>query len=214
MKKLAVLVVMAMVVAACSGASEPDVADAPTTTAAVSSSGSSSPIESTVTTTVAAPTTVAGASDLSSCVVGEWEMQSQRFFDDLYAAAPAQDLPPGEFTHTGGSYVLIVGGDGSFASERRAWTFEVTSDFGDLIMKVSSSQSGTYTLDGELLSTSLAEGEAPDVEMVVDGVPFEFPEGLAPVSAPSANFSGAMVTCDGDVLTASFDGFTSIWDRS
>jgi len=222
MKRLTVIVVVAIVAAACSSSSDSDVATTSTTNTASADTSStlvsSAGVESSTTTVTAAPTTtVAVASDVSSCVVGEWEMDSQQFFDDVFASLPAAlpaDEAIGEFTYASGAYVLLIGADGTFSSERREWTFQVASEDGDLEMTVDGAEAGTYTLVGGQLTT-VTETTAPlAISMAIDGVPFEFPTGFAPVTPPNAEFSGATVTCEGDVLTASAEGFQSIWYRS
>lgn len=219
MKRLTVIVVLALVAAACSSSSDSDVAEGLTTSSASSETSSTttagSADASSTTATIAAVTTTsaAAATDVTSCIVGEWEMDSQQFFDDVFASLSDEEQL-GEFTYASGAYVLLIGNDGSFSSERRDWSFQVTSDVGDLQMTVSGAETGTYTLDGNLLSTVSGTSEPLEVSMVVDGVPFELPAGIAPVTPPNADFSGATVTCEGDVLTASAEGFQSIWYRT
>jgi len=220
MKRLTVIVVLALVAAACSSSSESDVETASTTTAPTASADSSTtsaPIAgisaSTTTVTAAPTTTVAVASDVSSCVVGDWEMDSQQFFDDVFASLPAEEAI-GEFTYASGAYVLLIGADGTFSSERRQWTFRVASEDGDLEMTVSGAEAGTYTLAGDQLTTVTETTSPLEISMAVDGVPFEIPTGFAPVTPPNAEFSGAVIACEGDVLTASAEGFQSIWYRT
>ena len=44
---------------------------------------------------------------------------------------------------------------------------------------------------------------------LVDGEPFTFPGGVTPFEPPQAEFTGATVSCDGDTLAATAEGFTS-----
>ncbi|MFV2000558.1 MAG: hypothetical protein ACC654_09375 [Acidimicrobiia bacterium] len=220
MKRLAVVVILALVAAACSSSSDTGSAAEPTTSTtsvdATSSSSSSTSAGSTTTTTTETVSTIVAAaddSDVSSCVVGDWEMDSQQFFDDIFAALPA-DEALGEFIYTSGAYVLLIGADGTFSSERREWTFQVASEEGDLEMMINGAETGTYTLVGNQLTTVSESSEPLEISMAIDGVPFDLPVGFAPVTPPNADFSGAIVTCEGDVLTASAEGFQSIWYRT
>lgn len=188
-----------------------DAAGSATTVASASTSTSAAP--ATTTTVAAASTTGAAAAGLESCVIGTWEMDSDKFFEDVVALAPSDGIE-GEFVHVGGAYLLIIGGDGSFEAKRDNWAFAVTSDFGDLEVVINASQSGTYELDGDMLSTRVEPGEPPEMAIKIDGEPFEFPGGGLPIAPPEAEFSGATVTCDGDILTATAQGFASVWSRS
>lgn len=181
-----------------------------TTTAAPSDTTASS--EQTTTTVVAPPTSAASEPSIDRCVVGTWELDSQKFFEDVLATMPPDEMI-GEFEHVGGAYLLTVGADGTFESRRADWAFAVTSDLGDFELTINSSQSGTYELDGDVLSTTTESGEALEVEIKVDGVPFEFPGGGSPIEPPEAEFAGAIVSCNGDSLTATAEGFSSTWSR-
>lgn len=222
MKKLIALVaVLALVIAAC-GSDEAD----ETTTTTVAAGGDTTTTAADTTTTTAADTTTTTAADttttvgdassgdsaLAECVVGTWELDSRDFFERLLEALPPEEQI-GEFEIVDGAYVLTVNGDGTFSNERVDWTFAVTSDFGDLQVRISSEQTGTYTIEGDQLTTRTDPGDPPEVEFLVDGSPFEFPGGVQPIAPPEAEFSGATVSCSGDTLTASADDFTSTWMR-
>jgi hypothetical protein len=145
--------------------------------------------------------------------VGVWELDSDAFLAAVTEAAADEAGDVGEFTFGGGSYRLTVGADGTFVDERTDWTLLVVSDFGDLAVTINDRNEGTYTLEGDVLSTTIDMGEAPEVTFLVDGLPVEFPAGTSPVQPPAAEFTGASVTCDGDAMSAFFDGFTSEWLR-
>lgn len=217
MKHLAPLfLALAMLLAACSTAATDE-----TTTTTTSASGTPSTTttstggDGTTTTTVAKTTTTAAseASDgVSSCVIGVWELDAETFFEQLLAAMPA-DEQLGEFAVVDGRYVLTVNADGTFSNDREDWTLGVESEFGAMEIRINSSQSGTYTVDGDQLSTTVAAGDPPEIEISVDGQPMNLPGGVSPISPPEAEFSGATIACQGDSLTATVDEFSSTWKR-
>ena len=215
MRRIAVAIAVLLAATACSASGD----DTTTTTVpAGAASGTTTTTVAVTTTTVAGPettttTTVAAGSDLASCVVGTWELDSDAFLAAVTEAAADEAGDVGEFTFGGGSYRLTVGGDGTFIDERVDWTLLVVSDFGDLSVTINDRNEGTYTLEGDVLSTTIDMGEAPEVTFLVDGVPVEFPAGTSPVQPPAAEFTGATVTCAGDAMSAFFDGFTSEWLR-
>lgn len=217
MKHLAPLfLALAMLLAACSTAATDE-----TTTTTTSASGTPSTTttstggDGTTTTTVAKTTTTAAseASDgVSSCVIGVWELDAETFFEQLLAAMPA-DEQLGEFAVVDGRYVLTVNADGTFSNDREDWTLGVESEFGAMEIRINSSQSGTYVVDGDQLSTTVAAGDPPEIEISVDGQPMNLPGGVSPISPPEAEFSGATIACQGDSLTATVDEFSSTWKR-
>jgi len=202
MKRLTVIVVPALVAAACSSGSDPDVAEVSTTSTTSSETSTTAAASAATTTTTAATTTTdVVVADISSCVVGEWEMDSQQYFEALDG-----------MTNTSGAYVWLIGADGTFSIELRELTFQIPSLDGYAEMMQNGAETGTYTLVGNQLTT-LSESSEP-LEITIDGVPFDLPVGSAPVAPPNADFSGAIVTCEGDVLTASAEGFQAIGYRT
>lgn len=216
MKRLVLIMSLMLVVAACSSGG-----DDPTTTTVAASGATdtttTTAAPSTTTTTVApaetTTTTAAPASDLATCVVGVWELDSEAFLAAV-SEGLADEEDAGEFGFGGGSYSLTISADGTFIDERSDWTLEVTSDFGDLAVTINDRNEGTWTIDGDVLSTTLDAGEPPELAILVDGVPFEFPGGAPPFEPPDAEFTGATVECSGDAMSASFEGFTSTWMRT
>ncbi|MGI9586396.1 MAG: lipocalin family protein [Acidimicrobiia bacterium] len=220
MKRFASVLVLALVVSACSSGTTSDTTTT-TTTVAASADGASATTttgaapETTTSSTAAATTTTAAQSDtgsLAACVVGTWVLDPVAFFDEVLALQP-QDGLDGEFVFVSGDYVLVIGADGSFESRRDDWTFAVMSDAGDLQITVRDTDSGTWTIDGDVLSTAVTPGDPPEIEILIDGQPFEFPTGI-PFEPPEAEFTGATVACDGDQLSATSEGYTSIWMRT
>ena len=220
MKRLAImLLVLAALVAACSSDSSDDAA--PTTTVAAIEEQASAPTTSDATTTTAAATTTeattttaAASGDITSCVVGTWELDSQAFFDAIVDTLSA-DEQPGEFMFEDGAYLLVVEEDGTFQSIRDDWTFSVDAEGEVIQLRMNDVQTGTYSFDGSVLTTRLEGGSPAEIEILIDGVPFELPGGQTPFEPPAAEFEGAVVSCDGDVMTSSsdLDPFSSTWRR-
>jgi hypothetical protein len=218
MKKLATLLIGATVVlAACTTATSEDTTttqsgDATTTTSSPDAGGSGTTSPESTTTTVGSDSDGA-STELGECVVGVWELDAQSFFEQLLAAMPP-DEQLGEFAVVAGRYVLAINADGTFSNDRDDWTLSVVSEFGELEIRINSTQSGTYVLDGDQLTTKVSPGDPPDVEFFVDGEPMVLPGGVVPIAPPEAEFSGARVSCEGDVLTATANDFTSTWVRT
>lgn len=219
MRRIVILMLLvALGVAACGSDGGTDEPAASSTTTESSQAEVTTTLATTTTlvsTTTAPASTTTGpdpASDVASCVVGSWELDSEAFFDDLLATLPS-DEQVGEFSVVGGAYRITAGADGTWVNERDEWTFLVTSEFGELQLTIDDQQTGTWSIDGDVLSTTLEPGEAPEVSVLVDGAPVEFPAGTLPIEAPEAEFTGAAITCTGDTMTASFEGFTSTWSR-
>lgn len=219
MKRLTLIVaVLAIVAAACGSSSDPETTTTSTSQPGASDTTTSTAIaEDTTTTTTEAPvetsTTLEEASgDLASCVVGVWALDSQPFFEAIQDALD-DATGGGEFNFVGGSYTLTVGADGTFIDERKDWSFEGSTDFGDVQIVVNDRNEGTYTLEGDVLSTTIDMGEPAEITILLDGVPFETPGGVSPITPPDASFTGATVTCTSDLLTATFEGSTSSWTR-
>jgi hypothetical protein len=217
MKKFALVLAVALIAAACSSGSG---TDSTTTTVAVSGDDSATTtrgVAAATTTSSAAvsTTTTASQSDsgsLASCVVGTWVLDPVAFFEDVLAFGDQEGFD-GELVFVDGQYVLVIGADGTFETRRDNWSFAVVSDAGDLQVIVNDSDTGTWQLDGDVLTTALTPGDPPEIEILIDGQPFEFPGG-APFEPPEAEFTGATVGCNGDTLSATAEGFTSVWMRS
>lgn len=207
---------LAVVAAACS--SSPASSDTTTTSGGggqePTTTAQDSGAPATTTTTSMAETTTtsgAGAGALESCVVGRWVLDPAAFFDQIMASEEEID---GEFAFLGGEYVLNIEEDGTFTSTRDNWMFAVTSDFGDLQVTVNESDVGTWTFNGNVLTTTLQPGDPAEIEILVDGQPLVLPGGVAPFEPPEVEFTGAAVSCDNDTLTATFDGNDSVWTRT
>lgn len=214
MKKLAVVVVLAIVAVSCSSSGSDD-GSSTTTTVAVSGASTAPPSDSGSTTTTAVPTPPpAGEGGLDECIVGSWDLESQPFFDQIAASLAGSDAP-GDFEHVGGVYRITASPDGTFLDERIDWTFAVRTDDGDMELTINHTQTGTYTVEDGMMTTSIPSGgDAPEVAISIDGVPFNIPGGTIRFDPPAVSLDSAVATCDGDTLTISYEGFTSTWSRS
>lgn len=212
-RTMIVMVSIALAVAACSS----DPVDTTTTAASGAAAESTTTIsgDGATTTEATAETTttqaVDRAGDIEQCVVGEWELDSEGFFNVVMAEVEEAE---GEFEYVGGQYLLFISDDGSFTNERRDWTFGFISDMGDFEVRINHVQTGTWMIDGDLLTTVSGVSEPPVIEFFIDGEPFLFPGGVSPVAPPEAEFEGATVACDGDTLSATVEGLTSTWSRN
>lgn len=224
MKRLFILLAaLALVVAACSSG---DSGDTTTTIAGggseeTTTTGGGSDTSST-STTAAEPESTTTTEDgggspagLAECVVGTWELDDDVFFEAIEQAANDEGVDG--FEAVSGEYLLTVAGDGTFTVEQIDWGFKVTSEFGDLELVVNSDYTGTWSIDGDVLTTMVEAGGEREVDILVDGEPFEFPGGILPIEPPEAEFTGAVVSCDGDTLFAMNPEdeieFTSEWSR-
>jgi hypothetical protein len=218
-KRTVAFIASVVVLAACSSTTEAETSTtvavdpgASTTTAVSDTTTTTGSVDSTTTTEGTTTTTSEPSASLAECAVGVWELDSQAFFDDLIASMPPEEVV-GEFLLIDGAYLLTIGADGTVVNERKDWTFGVDSDYGQLEIRINSVQTGTYTIDGDVVTTSMDPAPPADVRILVDDVPVSFPGGVSPVEPPDAEFTGATITCSGDVLTATADGFSSTWDR-
>ena len=223
MRRITVMLAAVCVIAgACS--TDTEAADTATTTTTegggqtAAESSTTSTAESSSTTTAqqqneTTTTTAPAPASLDTCVVGTWVLDPVAFFETVLAEQPQEGMD-GEFVFVDGEYLLIIGADGTFESRRDNWSFAVTSEFGDLEVTVKDSDVGTWTLDGDVLSTTLEPGDPAEIAITIDGQPFVFPGDITPFEPPEAEFTGATVACDGQSLSATADGFTSVWTKS
>jgi hypothetical protein len=217
MKRLVIACTLLAVTAAACSSDSTDADTSTTTTVTAATQGADETTTTAATSTSEASTTAASSEpasgSLETCVVGRWVLDPVAFFESVLAETPQEGLD-GEFAFIDGEYVLIIDADGTFQSLREDWSFAVTSDFGNLEATVNDADVGTWSLDGDVLSTTIEPGEPAEIAILVDGQPFVFPGGVAPIEPPEAKFTGATVACDGDTLSATAEGFTSEWARS
>lgn len=210
MKKIAIAAVVVLVAAACSSTST----DTTTTTtvegAEASTTSSAAPDTTAATTTTTVPV---ASGNLAECVLGTWELDSQNFLDQISEGIAGEENLA-EFTYLGGAYQMAMKPDGSITSSMIDWSFGTVTDFGSLDMTMNHTQEGTYTVDGDTMSTNIpGGGDLADIEFSVDGQPFEFPAGIMPVDPPDVTFGTASPDCGDTTMSIAVDNFTSIWNR-
>jgi hypothetical protein len=214
---LILVAVFAVVVAACSGGGDE------TTTTVLDDGGATTTVdvgsdETTTTVTIAGATTTlaaAGNGDADdSCLEGTWVLDGQPFFDAIMAEMSAEEAQGATFEYVDGEYQAVIGGDGSFVDRRVDWHFAVTSPAGSLDMIMNHERTGEWVSNDGIISVTLPSGEAPDTQILIDGVPFEFPGGSVPFSVPAMDWVPAAYSCDGNTLTIMAEGITSTWNRS
>lgn len=241
-----VLVVGALLLGAC-GDDDPAAGDSTvastssttstTTVIAVDTASESTPSTTTPATTAPAttdppptdpPTTDPPATDpppttepdggVDSCLVGTWELQSQRFFDELIAQSPEQF--PGSVTHVGGRQVIEFSADGTATGGREQWSFRIDGPEGTVYVTLDAMEEGTYATDGDRMD--VAQTTVGDVEVSMEieqggsRVPLPAPMGGTFPGEEAAAASGTY-TCDETTFTlTSTEGaitLTNVWDR-
>lgn len=215
MKRIGIVAAVVMLVAAACSSSSADTTTTTTAGGAGTTTSSSAAPGTTAasTTTTETPPDQSSADGLAGCVIGTWELDSQHFFDQI-ADELADEGEDAKFEYLGGAYQIAAMADGTFTSSRIDWSFGAMSEFGDIEITVNHVQEGTYTVDGGTLSTNVpGGGEAADVEIKIDGVPFDAPGGVSPIEPPDASFETAAPDCGDDTMTITFEGYTSIWNR-
>lgn len=216
MKRFTLIVALGLTLAACGGGAD----ETTTTTADDGTATTTTATGGDVTTTTGAAeetTTSLAASGNGgtgdSCLVGTWTLDGQPFFDAIMAQMSPDDLQGGTFEYVDGDYQAVIGADGSFTDRRVDWHFAVSSPAGDLDMIINHERTGEWVEDAGVISVTLPAGEAPDSQILIDGVPFEFPGGAVPFTVPAMDWVPADYTCDGDTLTITAEGLTSTWHK-
>jgi hypothetical protein len=147
---------------------------------------------------------------VDQCLIGTWVLRSQEFFDQVSAQAG------GETKYRSGQNRLVIRDDGTYTTIRDAWSFEAISPQGSVIGVIDAENSGTWqATDVEMLIEELG-GEEATVQLFfeiggelqsIPGVPTQY-------SFASESFSGQIpYTCKDDLMTATADEVTSIFDR-
>lgn len=216
-RRTAIIVAILLLAAACSS-SDDGGSDETTTTAAVGESSESgaaaettsttaATTTSTSTTTTAAPEPVAAAGE---CVVGTWEQRSQEFIEAIADTFVSEDDPllaGATIMFVEGSYQIEMRADGSMVSVRDNWTMEFSSPEGGLRTTLDGEETGTYAVDGDVLSISLEDSTVEVSQaFVLDGTVTPAPSGFnQSVTVEGLDGSGTF-TCDDEVLAVQVEG--------
>ena len=216
---MAMLMAIAVTMAACGGDDAAttttvggDAADATQATEAETTTTTEAP----TTTTTEAPTTTE-ATVSADCLVGTWELDSEAFIEQIFAAADEtgfEDLGEVTVSHGGGSFIVTMTDDGSYVGERDDWQIRLSADEGTFVTTLNGEEAGTWSTEGDQLtvtseSSTLQVSFAAEVDGVLQELPFGGPETVA-----SRELGGTgPFTCDDDTLGVTFEGGASTFSR-
>ena len=221
MRKSFLLVsVLALVLSACNG----DTGDTTTTsgdstTTTVSETTTTEPSESTTTTGDEGTTTTATAGGSGGggdeCVVGTWVLDDEAFFEAVFAEFADEQEGIGEVTPSGGEFTTTLNANGTVQAVRTDWGFSVETEEGTFHGAINGEQSGTWEIEGSKLLLTLDEGAGFDVEATVEVDGERIPLPSAPIDVPAEALSSSSdYECDGDTLSVTNEGVTSVFVRS
>lgn len=205
MRSIVVLVLAAaLVMVSCSGGDSEEGADASTTTAAAAS---------TTSTTTSTTTAAVAAQDGADCLIGQWELDSQMFFDSLFETFSGElGMEDAGFEHVSGSYQVSMGPGGVFSGTRDEWTFRFTLPEGGFQTIIDGTDTGSYTVAGDQLTISDLSGDSTVTFLAeVDGEVFEVPSG--PEVGSDALGGTGTFSCSADTLTVENEGIVSAFAR-
>lgn len=207
--------VLSIIGTACSpdsASSTTESAGATTTTA--DSSTTTSAANTPTTTEPRATTTVAAATGGAECLVGMWSMNSDSFFTQMMEMLEGE-LQGASFVHTGGSYTVEFGADGTMKAVRDMWSFEVETPEGTLIQTIDSQESGTYQVDGNTMSAELNQDSFEIKSQVeVDGQLLDLPTQSVDLPDNTVDPAGEF-SCDSNTMSVSTpEGMSIVFDRS
>ncbi len=214
-KSLAITFVLGLLVTACGG----DTAD--TTTTTVSGESTTTVAETTTTgadttTTIGETTTTLGSTGGGGedCVVGEWVLDDQAFFDAVFAEF-AEEEEFEEFSiNEDGEFRVTLNSNGSVSAARNDWGFSISTTEGTFNIVVNGEQTGTWEVNGSMLALNLDGGSGFDVKTTVevDGQLIDLP--TSPVDVPTESLSSSSdFECDGNTLSVTAEGITSNFNR-
>jgi hypothetical protein len=215
-RRTAIIVAILLLAASCSSSDDGASDETTTTTAAGESSESGVAAETTTTTAVTTTSTSTTAAEPEpvaaggECVVGTWEQRSQEFIEAIAKTFVPEDDPllaDATILFVEGSYQIEMGADGSMVSVRDNWTMEFSSPEGGLRTTLDGEETGTYAVDGDVLSISLEDSTVEVSQaFVLDGTVTPAPAGFTQsVSVEGLDGSGTF-TCDDEVLAVQVEG--------
>lgn len=216
MRRLTLPTLLVLVLASCSPADE-TAAETTTTGAEATTTEAPATTTTTVTTTTTTEptTTMAAAAGGPDCLVGEWELDSEAFLEQL-ATAMAEESGGQDMTidFAGGSYLVSMQENGQFLAEREDWSFEMGSPEGTFRVTIDGEDTGTWEADQSSLTVSNVETSSVlTTQAVVDGELVDLPQGTMPLTDTDAVGETSTYTCSGDTLTVESEDFTSQLNR-
>ena len=218
MRGSTVLLLLGLVLTACSPADE-TTADETTTTVdddTTTSAGEATTTTQVTTTTTEATTTTAAAASGADCLVGEWELDSEAFVEQL-TMAMAEEVGGQDITidFVGGSYTVSLGEDGTFTAVRDEWGWQSAMSEGTFRITIDGTDAGTWSADaGSLTISDIESNSVVTAQAEVEGELIDMPQATVPLADTNAVGDTASYTCTGDTLTVeSTEGFTSEFTR-
>jgi hypothetical protein len=210
---LTILALMILLMAAgCSG--DDDAADSTTTSTVESTAESTTTTTAartttTSTTTATTPSAPAGA----ECILGEWELDSQAFFDSAFAEVQGSlGMEDAAFEHVSGTYRVTMTEDGTFLGDRDEWTFRFTLPEGSFQTIIDGTDTGSYVVAGDRITIGEVVSDT-DVTFLAEagGEVFEVPSGPG-IESDALGGEGAF-TCSGDTMSVENNGIVSSFNR-
>lgn len=208
MRGTVLAIVLALSLAACGG----ETGDTTTTTvdgATTTTRAAATTTEQVTTTTQAATTTTAGATGQGGddCVVGQWELDSEAFMENLTAAFEGEpDLENVTVEFVEGTYSVDLQQDGSFEGGRDGWSFQMVTSEGTIRITVDSTEQGTWSSSGSVLTVNQVDSTFDFVaQAIVDDQVIDLPAGAAPTVDSNAIASSSSYDCTAERLTLTME---------
>lgn len=213
MRGLTGLLLFGLVLAACSPSDE-TAADETTTTAdeVTTTSGVEETSTTQATTTTTEATTTTAAASGADCLVGEWELDSEAFVEQL-TTAMAEEVGGQDITieFVGGSYTVSMGEGGTFTAVRDEWSWQTAMAEGTFRITIDGIDTATWSADaGSLTVSDIESSSVVTAQAEVEGELVDLPQSTVPLADTNAVGETTSYTCTGDTLTVeSTEGFTS-----
>lgn len=211
---ISLLLVLGLVVAACSpgsddGSESTSTSDGSSEQTTTTAAGD----DSTTTSEAAAPTTTqASSSQGSSCVEGSWLLSTETFVELMESAMTGTELDTAVVTPADGTYIVTFDSGGSFMGVRDEWGFSVVSPDGTFHIRMSGTENGTWSADDTTITVTVDSSDVTvSSSAEVDGQTIDIPN--SPVDVPDALAESSAYVCDGDTLTVTNEEFTFTLDR-
>lgn len=208
--RIQVVVVLMLALAACASSDSEQSTTTSTEGATTTTSGDTTTIPApTTTTTQATTTTTTSGSDSggASCLVGDWELDSEGFMDSLTSAFAEEASVEGvTIEFVGGSYTVSLSEGGLFTGDREEWAFQISAPDGAFRVTIDGFDTGQWATDGSTLTISDYESASVlEAQAVVNGELVDLPAGTVPMADNSAVQETSTYECSGDVLTVTAD---------
>ena len=224
MRRTAIIVATLVLAAACSSSDDGAAEETTTTGAAIGSSEQETASETTTSTTAVTTTsstttsTTVPAAASGDCVVGTWEQRGDEFIEAIGEAFMTVDDPALEgatLEFVEGSYRVDMGADGSMRSVRDNWTMQITTAEGGLRLVLEGEETGTYSVDGDVIEIDLDDSTVEVSQFLVLGDTVTPVPGGTTTSVDVEGLNGSgMFTCDDVVLAVNVeDGVPATFDR-